>query len=145
MKAIRPRWPAGANKPSKKAVLIQQSIECDMSSDATGRQTWREPDGTEYEIDMILDSDMLGGDVISCSVWNGAPRVGSTTAVSGVFRTPSMPSMVQIGSGVIGGSPQTKDGPTMAEVEGGKDKVKGIDYDFSNTGIMKKSGSMDDK
>lgn len=123
-----------------------------MSTMAT--QVWEEPDGTEYELDMNVDDNTLEGDVVSCSVkGRGLSSFGSgPVACSGVFigtgmgRLAGMPLSIGA-SGVIGGNPKPKDSPTLEELEDKvkKDGVKGMDYDFTDTGIMKKKGSMDDR
>lgn len=123
-----------------------------MSTMAT--QVWEEPDGTEYELDMNVDDTMLEGDVVSCSVKGKSfSSFGSgPVACSGVFigtgmgRLSGMP--LQIGaSGLISSAPTKQGSPTLEELEDKvkKDGVKGMDYDFTDTGIMKKRGSLDDK
>lgn len=124
-----------------------------MSTMAT--QVWEEPDGTEYELDMNVDDNILEGDVVSCSVkGRGLSSFGSgPVACSGVFigtgmgRLAGMP--LNIGaSGLISSAPaKPQDSPTLEELEDKvkKDGVEGMNYDFTDTGIMKKKGSMDDK
>jgi hypothetical protein len=101
----------------------------------TCNQTWRNPDGTEYELELILkDGNMQEGEVISCSV-SGPGNLGggfggfvacSGTGIPATFRMLKTPDNVP------------DNAPTLEDVEGKDDVVKGMDYDFTATGIMNK-------
>lgn len=156
MQSIKPRFPNDPSlvRPSKKARLVSQEISGDLMS-TMATQVWEEPDGTEYELDINVDDNMLEGDVVSCSVKGRSfSSFGSgPVACSGVFIGTGMGRLagapLQIGaSGLISVTPaKPEDTPTLEELEDQvkKDKVEGMNYDFTDTGIMKKKGSLDDK
>jgi hypothetical protein len=142
MNAIKPIFPSDPNcsRPDKKAILVHQGIDWDSNMNVTCNQTWRDPDGTEYELELMLkDGNMEEGEVIACSV--DAPSsfgFGGVMAISGIMPAHfPMPSTLQA-SGVASNS--TDDAPTLEEVEGETkdDKVKGMNYDFTDTGLMNK-------
>lgn len=142
MQPIKPKFPSDPSlaRPSKKANLKRQTIEGAIGGPTVCYQTWEESDGTEYELEMTVDDTMLEGTVISCQVSGSAMFCGS-----GVMHTGRMSSIRGSVSGVFipGAQVHKKKGPTLGEVEGKKtDGVKGMDYDFSRTGIMKKKGSL---